>query len=102
MSAPTIHYSRSVPAPIPFQWTAEDEVTPINCSTFTCAVEQTTLPWSPAVPASNAAQGWFQIAAPSEAQAAGLALGKRYGLTVVMRNAGGAPVQTFALALVAV
>lgn len=102
MSGPTYHYSRLVPAPIEFQWTAEDGITPINCSTFSCAVTQTTLPWTPAITAFNAVQGWFRIAAPSEAQAAGLLPGKRYGLSVVMRNAANAPVQDFELVLVAV
>ena len=97
-----IRYSRSVPKAIPFEWWQAGEVAPINCSTFTCAIATTTLPWTPAVQAINPALGKFQIAAASEAQLAQMTPGKRYGVHVVLRNAGGGAAEEFDLVLVAV
>ena len=97
-----IRYSRSVPKAIPFEWWQAGEVAPIDCSTFVCAIDRTTLPWMPTVQAINPALGKYQIGAPSEAQAAQMQLGKRYGVHVVLRSAGGVATEEFDLTLVAV
>lgn len=92
--------SRTVPQPITLECLQPGELAPIDCSTFTAAIEQTTLPWTPLVIAIDAAQGRWQIAAPNSLQAASLAAGKRYGLHIVWRNAAGTGVLEADLTLV--
>lgn len=97
-----IRYSRTVPRSIPFEWWQAGEIAPIDCTGFTCAVEESTLGWTPAVTVTNAALGQFAIGAPSPAQADGLTSGRRYAVRVVLRNAGGQALEDFRLTLVAV
>lgn len=97
-----IRYSRTVPRPLPFEWWQAGEVAPIDCTGFACAVEESTLGWTPGVTVANAALGQFSINAPSPAQAAGLTPGRRYAIRVVLRNGAGDAIEDFRLTLVAV
>lgn len=93
--------SRTVLKPIQFEWFEQDSETRIDCTGLTCAVERTSLPWTPAITVIDAALGKFQIAPPTAPQAASLEAGRRYGVKVVMRDAGGNAVEEFDLVLVA-
>ena len=101
MTAPSYLYSRTVRKPIRFEWWQAGETTPIDCTGLIPVVAETALPWTPAIVAINAALGQFEVAAPSAVQAALLVEGRRYGLRIELRSAGGAAIEEFSLILVA-
>lgn len=101
MAAP-FRWSRTVLKPIRFDWFQAGDIDPIDCSTFTAAVTETTLPWTPAVALLNGPLGQWQIAAPSVPQAAQLVEGRRYGIKVVLSNGAGQPIEEAEFTVVAV
>lgn len=101
MSA-TVKLSIAVRRPVRFQWWQAGKVAPIDCSTFTCVVAETTLPWIPAVAPVDLALGKFELAPPTAEQAGQLRPGRTYGLHVVLRNAIGDGVEEFRVTIEAV
>jgi hypothetical protein len=79
--------------PIRFDWFQAGDVLPIDCTGFSCAVTETTLPWVPAVALLNAPLSQWQIAAPTAPQAALLVTGQRYGIKIVLFNALGEAIE---------
>lgn len=89
--------SRLAPKPVRLRWwQTKAKAARINCTGFACAVEETTLPFTPAIATFNAAQGEFDLVV-SGAQAAQLDPSKSYTLRVVLRNGAGIAVDDFSL-----
>lgn len=97
----SILLSRTVLQPLAFEWWQAGEIAPIDCTGFSCAVAETTLPWTPAVITVNAALGRFALAAPTGPQAASLPTGRRYSVHVVLFSGAGVALEEFKLTLVA-
>ncbi|MEQ1499423.1 MAG: hypothetical protein ABL914_12270 [Novosphingobium sp.] len=93
-------WSRTVLEPIAIELWQPGETAPINATGWTGAVEETTLPWQPAVIVISAVLGQVEIAAPTAPQAALLRAGQRYGVQVVFRDGSGAGVFEFDLTVV--
>ena len=104
MNAPVHHaqMSRAAPKAILIRWWQGGKVAPLDCTTFSCAVLETTLPFVPVIAPHDLAQGWFRIVPPAPNLAAELIVGQRYPLHVVLRNALGEAIEdmTFALEVV--
>lgn len=94
-----IPISRSLPRAMHLRWWQEGKVSPIDCSSFTCVVHETTLPYTPTITAVDAGQGAFRIEPPTEAIAEQLRRGRRYALTLVLRDNQGGAVQSAELVL---
>lgn len=84
--------SKSAPKPVQFNWWQEDKAARLDCTGFTCAVAETSLPYLPTIVAVDLAAGKFRMLAPDPAQAAKLKLGTHYGLQVILRDGTGAPI----------
>jgi hypothetical protein len=86
--------------PVPFIWCEADGETRVNLTGFTIRIAEHTLPYAPAITPTNLAQGEFQLAAPTIAQAAQLKSGRSYGLYIVLTNGLGQGVDEFRQTLV--
>jgi len=91
----TIKLSRTVLRAVPFRWWQAGKVAPVDCSTFSCTIEASTLPVALQIEPVNLSQGQFQFAALTPEQAVRINPGRKYGAHVVLRNAGGAAVEEF-------
>jgi hypothetical protein len=92
--------SRSVQRLVPFELWNNGETAPINCSGFTVSVEETSLPFVPAIQTIDAATGRFQMLAPTEQQLATVTSGRRYRIKVIWRDGADEPVEGFTMAVV--
>ena len=90
-----VRISRIVPRAIPFRWWQAGRVAPVDCSTFTCEVAETTLPFIPAIAPVDPALGKFSWAPATLQQLAQLRPGKTYGMHVVLKNAAGDAIEEF-------
>lgn len=91
----TVRISHSVRRAIPLRWWQAGKVAPIDCSTFTCAVGETTMPFTLAIEPVDLPNGQFRFAAPTLQQLALLHVGRTYGVQVLLRNALGEPIEEF-------
>jgi hypothetical protein len=82
-------------------WQTAAKLARLNCTSFTAAVEQTTLPFNLTVAPVNLAEGEWRIVAPTEAQAQQMDPQKPYRIGIVLRNAASEPVEEFALTVMA-
>lgn len=78
-------------------WQTPAKLARIDCTGFTCAVEETNLPYVPEIAVVNAIRGEFDILPPGAVDLAEVERAKSYSVSIVLRNAGGAPVDDFRL-----
>ena len=65
----------------------------INCTGFSCAVAETTLPYVPVIVPVNAAQGEFDMLPPNQAGRAALDRKRSYAVAIVLSNGVGQPLE---------
>lgn len=85
--------NRMMPRSTRLRWWQAGKTARINCTSFTCEVAETDLPYTPVIAAVNLAQGEFDWMPPTLAQAALLDPKKTYRLALRLMNAGGQPVE---------
>ena len=94
--------SCTAPKALAINWWQAGKVARLDCTSFTCTVEGTSLPYTPAVEPINLAQGQFRLLPPAPADAAQLRPGKTYGLHLVLRNALGEAIEDIRFTIEAV
>lgn len=97
-----LRLSATVPRPVLLRWYQAGRTARINCTGFTMETLDTTLPFEPAFEPVDLAQGEFRMVPPTVGQLDLLHRGRSYGLTAVLRNAAGDPVEDMALTIEAV
>jgi hypothetical protein len=95
--SPPVPLSRDAPKGIVIVWWQAGKVARLDCRTFTCAVTETKLPYTPTIVAVDLEQGEFRIDPPTPVQAEDLIVGQKYPLRVVLRNALGAGLEVIDL-----
>lgn len=94
--------SCTAPKALAINWWQAGKSARLNCTGFTCTVQETALPFTPIVDPVNLAQGQFNLLPPAPAEAALLRPGKTYGLHLVLRNALGTPIEDIRFTIEAV
>lgn len=94
--------SRSAPRPLQINWWQAGKVARLDCTSFSCTVGETTLPYTPVIQVVNLAQGQFRIAAPAPADAAKLRRNRAYDLQLILRNALGEAIEDMRFTIEAV
>jgi hypothetical protein len=85
--------NRVAPRPLRLRWWQAGKAARIDCTSFTCEVAETDLPFTPGIAPVNLALGEFDILAPSLNDAALLDPQTTYRLSLRLMNAGGQPVE---------
>lgn len=89
--------SQAVGRAVRIEWWQHGELAPIDCTGFTSAVADTTLPFTPTITPVDLALGKFRMEPFTDAQRALLKVGKQYGLLIVLRNAVGDAIEDIRL-----
>lgn len=84
---------RLAPMPIRLRWWQAGKLARINCTSFTCEVAETDLPFVPNIVPVNPPQGEFNWMPPTLQQAALLDPQNTYRLSLRLMNADGQPVE---------
>lgn len=90
-----VQLSRRVRRAIPFRWWQPGKVAPVDCTGFSHAIGDCTLPYPPVVEPVDPVSGRFRFAPPSAEQAQKLEPGRTYGAQVVLLNAAGEAIEEF-------
>lgn len=89
----TVPLSRTAPKALQINWWQAGKVARLVCTSFSCAVVETSLPYVPVIAAVDLALGKFRMLPPAPVDAAKLKVGKTYGVHAVLRNALGEAIE---------
>ena len=98
----TVPLSRTAPKAMQINWWQAGKLARLDCTSFTCAVAETSLPFAPAIAAVDLALGKFRMVAPAPIDAAKLKAGRTYGVHLVLRNALGEAIEDMRFTIEAV
>lgn len=94
-----LRLSATVPRPVLLRWYQAGRTARLDCTGFTMETLETSLPFEPAFEAVDAPEGEFRMIPASVEQLGLLHRGRSYGLTAVLLNAAGDPVEDMALTI---
>lgn len=98
----SVPLSKAAPRQLLINWWQAGKIARLDCTSFSCVVADTGLPFTPIIAAVDLATGRFRMLPPAPANAAKLKIGRSYGVHVVLRNALAEPVDDMRFTIEAV